>query len=169
MKHIKKSILLATALFVTTGLTANDNYNKYKEHHEYNHKEYKKHHGYNHHNKKERRSHRGDMSRYVIGAVYDLQLTKEQIKKIDTIITQFKNERFDRFKGFTKEGFDKNAYIEARTKTKEDRIKEKAELLQDIYSNLNSAQIEHLNRKIEKFKQRKMKREKNDKSCNDRR
>jgi len=168
MKNIKKSILLATALFVTTGSFANDNYRDnrgYDERKEYKHNNYhkekrgyNKHHGYNNHDKKERRSHRGDVSRFFIGAVYELRLTQEQELKIDKTIKEFKNKKFDRFNGFTKDGFDKSAYINARTKTKADKIKLRADLIEKIYTILDKAQIEQLSKQIENFKNRREKR-----------
>jgi hypothetical protein len=168
MKNIKKSILLATALFVTTGSFANDDYRDNKGHNErkeYKHNKYEqerknnnKHHGYNNNDKKERRSHRGDVSRFFIGAVYDLKLTKEQETKIDTTIREFKNKKFDRFNGFTKDGFNKNAYINARTKTKEDKIKLQADLIEKIYTTLDKTQIEQLSKQIEMFKNKREKR-----------
>jgi len=61
MKNLKKSIMLATALFVTTGAIASDDYKGYKENKDYkqskyhDNKGYKKHNGYKNHDKKERR------------------------------------------------------------------------------------------------------------------
>jgi len=176
MKHIKKSLLLATALFVTTGSFANDNYQENrgynKSNKEYKHhgdkRKYKDHHGYNNHDKKERRSHRGDLSRFFIGAVYDLKLTKEQEVKIDKTIKEFKNKKFDRFNGFTKDGFNKDEYINARTKTKADKIKLRADLIEKIYTILDKSQIQQLSKQIEMFKD-KRKKDFNDSRCNDRR
>lgn len=175
MKNIKKSIVLASALFLTTGLYANCDQKGYKQNKECKQEGYKKHQGYNNHDKKERRSHRGDISRFFIGAVYNLDLTKEQTTKIDAIITEFKNKKFDKFKSFTKEGFDKQAYIDAIIVSKEQKVKQKADLIANIYKELNKKQIEQLNKKVEMFKERRMnkmknkKRGNNDSSCNDRR
>ena len=175
MKNIKKSILLATALFVTTAGIASDDYRGYKENKEYKQskfedkKDYKGHHGYKNHNKQERRSHRGDISRFFIGAVYNLELTKEQEAKIDKTIQEFKNKRFDRFNGFTKDGFDKQTYINTRKQAKENKIKLKANLIESIYKVLDKKQIEQLNKEIEMFKKMRINRGKNDSSCNDRR
>ena len=175
MKNIKRSILLATALFVTTGVVASDDYNSYKEKREYkqskyeDRQNYKKHHGYKNHNKNERRSHKGDISRFFIGAVYNLNLNKEQEEKIDKTIQEFKNKKFDRFNGFTKNGFDKQAYINARKNAKENKIKLKADLIESIYKVLNQKQIEQLNKEIEMFKKMRKNRGKNGSSCNDRR
>lgn len=177
MKNIKKSIMLATALFMTTGALADDNYKKYKQCENKKEFNYKKHHnkeeykhrGYKNHNKNERRSHRGDISRFFIGAVYDLELNKEQEQKIDKTIQEFKNKRFDKFNGFTKDGFDKQAYINTRKQAKADKIKLRADLIESIYKVLDKKQISELNEEIEKFKKMKMSRGKHDSSCNDRR
>jgi len=169
MKSLRKSIMLATALFVTTGAMASDDYRGYKENREYKQSKYKDHKGYKNHNKKERRFHRGDISRFFIGAVYNLELKKEQEVKIDKTIQEFKNKRFDRFNGFTKDGFDKQAYIDARKQSKENKIKLKADLIESIYKILDKKQIEQLNKEIEMFKNMRKNRGKNDSSCNDRR
>lgn len=170
--------MLATALFVTTGVMADDDYKEYKgyeKHKEYKYKkhhdkdEYKEHRGYKNHNKKERRSHRGDISRFFIGAVYNLQLSKEQEMKIDKTIQEFKNKRFDRFNGFTKDGFDKQAYINARKQTKENKIRLSADLIENIYKVLDKRQIEQLNEEIKKFKNMRKSRGKYDSSSYDRR
>jgi len=178
MKNIKKSVLFATALFAATSIYANNTHNNNhnqegkncKSHKSVNNKEgYKNYHGYKNHDKKQRRGHRGDISRFIIGAVYDLKLEKTQITKIDETIQEFKNKRFDRFNAFKKDGFDKKAYIEARTKTKEDKIKLKADLIEDIYAILNKEQKDKLNKEIQTFKNMKNKRGKNGSSCHDRR
>jgi len=175
MKNLRKSIMLATALFVTTGVIASDDYRDYQEKRDYKQSKYedkqgyKKHHGYKNHDKKERRSHRGDISRFFIGAVYNLELTKDQEMTIDKTIQEFKNKKFDRFNGFTKDGFDKQAYIQARKQAKENKIILKADLIESIYKVLDKKQIEQLNKEIELFKQMKKNRGKNDSRCNDRR
>ena len=172
MKNLKKSIMLATALFVTTGAIASDDYKGYKENREYKQNKYqdnKKHNAYKNHDKKERRSHRGDISRFFIGAVYNLELSKEQELKIDTTIQAFKNKRFDRFNGFTKDGFDKQAYINARKQSKEKKIGLKADLIESIYKVLDKKQIEQLNKEIELFKKMKKNRGNNDSRRDDRR
>jgi len=167
--------MLATALFVTTGVIASDDYRDYQEKRDYKQSKYedkqgyKKHHGYKNHDKKERRSHRGDISRFFIGAVYNLELTKDQEMTIDKTIQEFKNKKFDRFNGFTKDGFDKQAYIQARKQAKENKIILKADLIESIYKVLDKKQIEQLNKEIELFKQMKKNRGKNDSRCNDRR
>jgi len=178
MKNIKKSIMLATALFVTTGALADNHYKEdrgcqkqkeynYKKHH--NKDSYKEHRGYKNHSKYDRRSHVGDVSRFFIGAVYNLELTKEQETKIDKTIQEFKNKRFDKFNGFTKDGFDKQAFIKTRKDAKENKIKLRADLIESIYKVLDKKQIEQLNTEIEQFKKMRKTRGKNDSRCNDRR
>lgn len=181
MKHLRKSILLATALLVSTNLMADSDEYKdkgeryYKEYKYHNYKKYddddykKYHHGYKDHDKYERRSHRGDVTRFFIGAVYNLKLTKDQETKIDKAIQEFKEKKFSKFNGFTKDGFDKQAYIDARTKSKEDKIKLSADLIEKIYTILDKKQIEQLNKEFDRFKQMKMERGMNGKGCYDRR
>jgi len=176
MKNLKKSIMLATALFVTTTAMANNEYKQCKEQKHEMHEKGKSYQGYK--NKKDRRSHRGDISRFFIGTVYSLDLTKEQEMNIDKTIQEFKNKKFDQFNGFTKDGFDKKKFIEARQNAKENKIKFKADLIEKIYKNLTKQQIMQMNKEIEMFKKmkevemyKKMKRKgaKGGKHCNDRR
>ena len=175
MKNLKRSIMLATALFVTTSAIAN---NEYKQNNEQKHEMHEKGKGYKgYKNKKDRRSHRGDISRFFIGTVYSLNLTKEQEMKIDKSIQEFKKKRFNEFNGFTKNGFDKQKFIAARKNAREDKIKLKADLIANIYKVLTKEQLVQMNKEIEMFKKmkevevyKKMKRNgaKSGKHCNDR-
>jgi len=165
MKKLQKSLLLAAALLFSTNVIADDNN---KEKGAKQHKEYKKN-GYKNHDKKERRAHRGDETRFFIGTVYDLKLTKKQEEKIDTILKEFKNKKFDRFKSFKKDGFDKDEYIKARMQSKENKIKQSAELIEKVYTVLTKDQIEAINVKLTQFKNMKKKRGKNGSSSHDRR
>jgi len=175
MKNIKKSFAFISVLLMSSTLFANTDYTSYKENNQNLHQEYKKINGYNNHDKKKSRYHRGDIGRFFIGVVYNLDLTKKQNEEIDAIIRDFKNKRFDKFNGFTEDGFDKQAYINARMKSKSDKIKLKADLIENIYKVLDKKQIEKLNKKIKLFKQRKMNKRKkmnkdnNGSNCNDRR
>jgi len=169
MKNLRKSIMLATALFVTTGVMASDDYREYKEKRDYKQSKYEDKRGYKNENKDQRRSHRGDISRFFIGAVYNLELTKEQEITIDKTIQEFKNKKFDRFNGFTKDGFDKQEYIKTRKQAKENKIILQADLIESIYKVLDKKQIEQLNKEIDMFKNMRKNRGKNDSRCNDRR
>ena len=169
MKNLKKSIMLATALFMGRSALANEfhgyrdnNYNKHTTQ-----KANDKYQGYK--NKKEQRSHTGDISRFFIGTVYSLRLTKEQEIKIDKTIQEFKNKRFNQFNGFTKDGFNKQKFINARKNAKEDKIKLKADLIEKIYHILDREQIEQMNKEIQIFKKMKENRGHHDKYSNDRR
>jgi methionine synthase I (cobalamin-dependent) len=168
MKNLPKSLLLATALFVSTSSFASDDFKEKKYQQQKQNKDCK-YHGYKNKHKHEGRSHRGDVSRFVIGAVYNLKLTTEQETQIDKTIQEFKNKKFDRFNGFTKDGFDKQAYVNARVKSKEEKIKLKADLIEKIYTILDKNQIEQINKQIVRFKEMKKKRGKNGSSCHDRR
>jgi len=175
MKNLKRSIMLATALFVTTSAIPN---NEYKQNNEQKHEMHEKGKGYKgYKNKKDRRSHRGDISRFFIGTVYSLNLTKEQEMKIDKSIQEFKKKRFNEFNGFTKDGFDKQKFINARKNAREDKIKLKADLIANIYKVLTKEQLVQMNKEIEMYKKmkevemyKKMKRHgaKSDQNSNDR-
>jgi len=168
MKNLHKSLLLATTLLVSTQSFAYDNSKEKGNYQKKECRDYKKN-GYKNHYKHEGRSHRGDVSRFVIGAVYNLKLTKEQEGQIDKTIQDFKNQKFDKFNGFTKDGFDKQAYIDARIKSKEEKVKLRADLIEKIYTILDKNQIEQINKEIDTFKEMKKKRGKNGSSCYDRR
>ena len=164
MKKIKGSILLAALLLTTSAFACGDNdkgkhcnagennkscdYKKNKyEKKSYNCDGKKRDH------KKGKRSHKGNDTRFLIGAVYSLELTKEQVINIDKIIEDFRTKRFEKFKAFKKDGFDKQAYIDARTKNKDDSVKEKANFIEKIYGQLNKKQITELNEEISDFKE----------------
>jgi hypothetical protein len=149
MKNLKKSIMLATALLMTTSTMANEFHTPEPQTMQEKGKGYQ---SYKNKNKKERRSHRGDISRFFIGTVYSLQLTKEQELKIDKTIQEFKNKRFNQFNGFTKDGFNKQKFIQARKDANENKIKLNANLIEKIYHVLNKEQIMQMNKEVEMFK-----------------
>jgi hypothetical protein len=155
MKNIKKSIMLVTTLLLTTSSMANEFHSssQNKQHkktiYDDDNKGYQ---SYKNKNKKERRSHRGDISRFFIGTVYSLHLTKEQEIKIDRTIQDFKDKRFNKFNGFTKDGFDKQKFVEARKKANENKIKLNANLIEKIYHILNKKQILQINKEMTMFK-----------------
>ena len=103
------------------------------------------------HGDKFRSHHRGDSSRFIIGAVYALNLSDEQKTSIDKFLTEYQDNRNKRFEAFTKDGFNKEAYIKARTKSKEDMIKAKADLIEKIYGVLTKAQKAELKEEIDDF------------------
>ena len=157
MKHIKKSIIFATTIFMTTSIFSSEFHgypgvNQYKQTSPYQGSSYQ---NYKYTNKNNSISHQGDISRFFIGAVYNLELTEEQESRINQIIQKFKNKRFDEFNGFSKDGFDKKAYINARKQSKENNIKLKADLIENIYNTLNQRQITKINKEISIFKERK--------------
>lgn len=170
MRYIKKPIIVATTVFVTTTTFSSEfhgypGHNQYKQTMQYKDPNYRQ---YTNTNKEDTsRSHQGDISRFFIGAVYNLELTKTQENQIDQIIETFKNKRFDEFNGFSKDGFNKEAYIKARKQSKENNIKLKADLIENIYNTLNKEQTTQINREITMFKERKEYGDKNDKYRND--
>lgn len=115
-----------------------------------------------------RKAHRGDNTRFFIGAVYSLDLTQNQETKIKSLLKDFEDQRFKAFDAFKKDSFDKEAYIKARLQTKENRIKAKANLIEDIYKVLDDKQKAELKEELDDFN--KMRERRRDGSnCNGRR
>merc|ERR1711916_313022 len=74
---------------------------------------------------------KGDKSRFMIGAVYSLEnITKDQETKIDKYVKDFQKSRMDALDAFSKDGFDKEAYVKARMAKKENMIEAKASLIE---------------------------------------
>lgn len=59
-----------------------------------------------------------DGSKFIIGAVYALDLSKEQEGKIDQIVSEYKSKKAGIYAACTDEGFDKEKYIHARMNKK---------------------------------------------------
>jgi Spy/CpxP family protein refolding chaperone len=159
-----KTLLAASLLMAATASYAGcyDRVNSCKDK-----KENYKHYGYKPKDMKYRSHHKGDSTRFIIGAVFALDLSAEQRGEIDGLIKKFQDQRDKRFNAFTKEGFDKEAFIKARMQTKEDRIKIKADLIEDIYSILTKEQKVQLKDEIKNFE--KVRKSRYDRSCNGRR
>lgn len=99
--------------------------------------------------------HKGDKSRFIIGAVYSLEnITKDQETKIDKYVKDFQKSRMDALDAFSKDGFDKEAYVKARMAKKENMIEAKASLIENIYSVLTKDQKAELKEKLDKFKEK---------------
>lgn len=105
--------------------------------------------------KKSGKHHKGSKGRFIIGAVYSLDLTKEQEAKIDAIMKKFQEQRVKTYNAFKDGEFDKQAYIDARLNKKENDIKAKAELIEDVYEVLTKEQKEKLKKELESFEKRK--------------
>lgn len=177
MKHgfKSKTVLAASALLITTGLYANCGGGKcgmgqgsakcgaQKMQGKYCDMK-----NFDHH-KKYRSHHKGNSSRFIIGAVYALDLSDEQKKSIDSYMQEYQKNRSRVFDAFTNDSFDKQAYIKARMKTKEDMIEAKANLLEKIYSTLTKEQKVQLKKELtgfEKIKEERFGKGCYDKSCN---
>lgn len=100
---------------------------------------------------KYRSHHKGSISRFFIGAVYSLDLTKDQIQKIDALIEKFQNQRSKRYQEFTKDNFDKDAFIKNRMQMRDQSIKANADLMDDIYSILTKEQRRNLKDELDDF------------------
>merc|ERR1711916_124190 len=62
--------------------------------------------------------------------------------------------RMDALDAFSKDGFDKEAYVKARMAKKENMIEAKASLIENIYSVLTKDQKAELKEKLDKFKEK---------------
>lgn len=169
MKTSRKLLLsilaTSTLLFATNGFADDDDddryergYKNYGYHKEYRgddrykrsheskcgNDEYRKY-------KKSEKYHRGSKGRFIIGAVYDLDLSKEQEKKIDSFMRDFQEKRSESYNAFKNDSFDKQAYIDARMKRQENMIKAKADLIENIYSVLTPKQKTELKKEIDSF------------------
>lgn len=93
--------------------------------------------------------HKGNKSRFIIGAVYSLELTKDQETKINGFVKDFQDNRSDTMSAFKEDSFDKEAFIKTRTNKKENMIKAKADLIENIYSVLTKDQKAQLKQKLD--------------------
>lgn len=169
MKKIKSTILWSALLLTTATLAGSGIYKNCKKDScsKCDNKKYYKHSKFKDGKYKSRSYHKGDSGRFIIGAIYSLDLDPKQKTKIDTLIKEFENKRFKYFEVFTKDGFNKDAYIKARLQSKESKVKQRAQLIEGIYSVLTAKQKKELKEELNDFK--KMRRENNDSSCNGRR
>ena len=101
--------------------------------------------------KKSGKYHKGSKGRFIIGAVYSLDLSKEQELKIDSFIKEFQERRSASFSAFKNDSFDKQAYINERMNRRENMIKAKADLIEKIYSVLTKEQRTKLKKELESF------------------
>lgn len=91
---------------------------------------------------------------FIARAVYKLDLTSEQKEQVKKILVAFQAKRDDVMNAFTKEGFDKEQYIKARTDRKEQMLKARADMIEALYGVLTASQKEKLYEKIQSFKKR---------------
>lgn len=80
----------------------------------------------------------------IIRAVHKLQLNEEQKERIHSALSAFRQKRTQSFEAFTQKGFDKQAYIDARTQKLTQMIEAKAALYEAIYAVLDDAQKKEL-------------------------
>ena len=154
-KKMALTILAATSLlFATTSFADGKDCDRGDRHgkHGYEKKcgngEYKKYRNC----KKGKNYHKGDKTRFIIGAVYSLDLTKEQETKIDEYVTEYRKNKRKTFDAFSEDGFDKEAFIKARMNKKENMIKAKADLIEKVYTVLTKEQKAELSKKLKEFK-----------------
>jgi len=159
--YTKQKLLLSTvtSLFLATSLFASSNgeykENRYKQNckSEYQGCDGKK--NKNHHKK------RYDKSGYIMGAINSLDLTKEQQLKVNSIIDKFRKDKNRIFDSFTNEGFDKEKYIQARLNKKENMVKARANMIENIYSVLSDDQKAKLKDTLQNYNRSKDRRGKN--------
>jgi Spy/CpxP family protein refolding chaperone len=119
-------------------------------------KKFYKHNGYKG-DRQYRSHHKGDISRFFIGAIYSLDLTKDQQAKIDKLIKEFQEKRMNKFDIFSEDKFDKEAYIKSRLNMKEDMVRARADLIESIHKVLTKEQKKELKEEIEDFKKMRQK------------
>ena len=136
MKKIRNSIILA-ALLTTSSVMAygNNNHNSNSKMQMQN----------NIHGQHHKKNHKKNVVHFIMKTVSSMDLSKEQMAKFSMIKKNSKNSKFI---GFSENGFDKELYISSRIKTKEDRVKKEAQLIDSIYSILNKKQITYIGMKI---------------------
>lgn len=109
----------------------------------------------------------GDMK--MMMSLKSIDLTKEQKEKIKDLFEDKKEQKNDDLvKLFSEKGFDKKAYIDMMSNKRDNMLKSKAQMIEDVYAILTDEQkkqfIENLKKGPEKFKG-----QKGDKDCHDRR
>ena len=96
--------------------------------------------------KKGNKAKKGDVVHFIMRTVHNMDLTKDQKSKLLEIQKKFKKSKFV---GISENGFDKKAYIAAKSKTREDRVKEEANFIDSVYSILDKKQITYIGMKIQ--------------------
>lgn len=148
------ALLLSSLLFTTNGFADDDDryeYRNYKKGYDYRKcgsSDYKR---YKNCEKGSSKYHKGSKDRFIIGAVFALDLTKDQEAKINKLISEYQDARMKTFDAFKKDGFDKEAFINARMNKKEDMLKARADLIENIYNVLNDKQKEELKDELDDF------------------
>jgi len=99
----------------------------------------------NAHGKQFKKQHRGNTAHFIMRTVRNMDLSKDQMTQFKAIQKKFKKSKFT---GITENGFDKKQYIAAKTQTREERIKEEANLIEDVYAILNKKQITYIGMKV---------------------
>jgi len=99
----------------------------------------------NTHGKQLKKKHKGNTAHFIMRTVRNMNLSKDQMTQFNAIQKKFKKSRFT---GITENGFDKKLYIAAKTQTREERVKEEANLIENVYSILNKKQIMYIGMKV---------------------
>lgn len=86
----------------------------------------------------------GLLDRMIIGKIMMLDLSEEQKGKIDNIIKEFKAELSDPYEAFSDEEFDKDAFVKAQRDNIKTMIKNRADLIEKVYSVLTKEQRKDL-------------------------
>ncbi|XOB62820.1 Spy/CpxP family protein refolding chaperone [Campylobacterota bacterium DY0563] len=80
----------------------------------------------------------------VMSLLRDLNLTPEQMKDIQNIKQELMKKRTRPTVAFTKEGFDKEKYIQIMKQKRDNMLESKAEMIDKVYKVLTSEQKEQL-------------------------
>jgi Spy/CpxP family protein refolding chaperone len=86
----------------------------------------------------------------VIGAMMQLKLTPEQRVKIKEIMQQSRKNMPKLSDAFSDTAFDKEAYVKVAQQREEDKIKNRANLIESVYNVLNDAQKKELKVMLDK-------------------
>ncbi len=80
----------------------------------------------------------------ILPFLKQINLTDEQIEKIDQILKDVQDEKPSKFSAFKKDKFDKDEYVKQKQNHKVDMLKKQAEVIEEVYNVLNSKQKEQL-------------------------
>ena len=97
-------------------------------------------------------SHRSKGERFFMGALYSLELSDTQKDAVSKIMQEFRSKRkSDMTAAFTKEGFDKEKYIQAKKDARDKMIESRAEMIEKIYGVLDAKQKAELKEELDDF------------------
>lgn len=93
----------------------------------------------------------GDNSKFLMGLLNTLDLTKEQQTQIDQFTKEYTVERTKVFEAFSVDGFDKQKYIDAYTNKRTNMVKAQANFIENVYSVLTTEQKKEMKEELNDF------------------